>query len=157
VPDPAFPFLGVHFTRRVDGSREAGPNAVLGFSRAGYRFRTVSAPDLAAALLWPGFWRFLAHHPRMVAHEFLQSLSAARFLAALQRLVPELRAEDLEPGGAGVRMQPVLRSGKLVNDFLWLDGPATLHVLSAPSPAATAALAIGREIASRVRARLAAA
>jgi len=156
VPDPAFPFLGVHFTRLVGGGREAGPNAVLAFSREGYRFGTVSARDLRAALLWPGFWRFLRRHPRMVAHEFLQSLSARRFLAALQRLLPELRAEDLQPGGAGVRMQPMLRSGELVNDFLWIDGPGAVHVLSAPSPAATASIAIGQEIARRVRHRLAA-
>ena len=156
VPDPAFPFLGVHFTRLIDGGREAGPNAVLAFSREGYRFFTVNGRDLRDTITWPGFWRFALRHRRTVAHELRQSLSRRLFLAALQRLVPELQAEDLQAGGAGVRMQAMLRDGQLVNDFLWVDGPAAVHVLSAPSPAATAALAIGTEIADRVRARLAA-
>jgi L-2-hydroxyglutarate oxidase len=155
VPDPAFPFLGVHFTRLVGGGREAGPNAVLAFSREGYRFLTINARDLRDTLTWGGFWRFAARHRRMVAQEFRQALSRRRFLAALQRMVPNLQAEDLLPGGAGVRMQALLPDGQLVSDFLWAEGPGALHVLSAPSPAATAALEIGAEIASRVRARLA--
>lgn len=156
VPDPSFPFLGVHFTRLVDGGREAGPNAVLALSREGYRFRTASPFDMWDTITWPGFWRFVGRHGRMVARELRQSLSRRLFLAALQRLVPELAADDLQPGGAGVRMQAMLPNGSLVSDFHWIDGPAVLHVLSAPSPAATASLEIGTEIAKRVSERLAA-
>jgi len=155
VPDPAFPFLGVHFTRLIGGGREAGPNAVLAFSREGYRFLDVNVRDLADTLTWPGFWRFLFRHRGMVAHELRQSLSRRLFLTALQQLIPELEAADLQPGGAGVRMQSMLANGQLVGDFLWVDGPGALQVLSAPSPAATAALEIGSEIAARVRGRLA--
>ena len=154
VPDPAFPFLGVHFTCLIGGGREAGPNAVLAFSRDGYRFSTVNPRDLVDSVAWPGFWRFLRRHRRTVAHELRQSLSRRLFLASLQRLVPELAAADLQPGEAGVRMQAMLGNGRLVSDFLWIDGPAALHVLSAPSPAATASLEIGRVIACRVRERL---
>jgi L-2-hydroxyglutarate oxidase len=157
VPDPAFPFLGVHFTRLIAGGREAGPNAVLAFSREGYRFFTVNARDLRDTVNWPGFWRFVGSHRHMVARELRQSLSRRLFLASLQRLLPELAAADLQPGGAGVRMQTMLPDGKLVSDFLWLDGPASLHVLNAPSPAATAALEIGTAIANRAGERLVAA
>lgn len=150
VPDPKFPFLGVHFTRLIQGGVEAGPNAVLAFAREGYRFTTVNARDLADALLFPGLWRFLRRYPGMVRHELLQSLSRERFCAALQRLVPEVRPDDLAPGGAGVRAQAMTPGGELVQDFHLLTRKRALHVLNAPSPAATASLAIGEEIVARL-------
>ena len=154
LPEPGFPFLGVHFTRRVDGTVDAGPNAVLAFAREGYRMAQVSPRDLAEAFAYPGLWRFLAHHPRMARRELLRSASPSRFLAALQRLVPAVEARDLVPGGSGVRAQAVLPDGRFVHDFLWLERPGAVHVVNAPSPAATASLAIGREIAGRVAAAL---
>jgi len=149
LPEPGFPFLGVHFTRRVDGTVDAGPNAVLAFAREGYRFRTVSPRDLAEAVAYPGLWRFLARHPGMVRREVLQSAFPSRFLSALRRLVPEVEEADLLPGESGVRAQAVLPDGTFVHDFLWMEGPGAVHVVNAPSPAATASLAIGREIARR--------
>jgi L-2-hydroxyglutarate oxidase len=150
VPDPKFPFLGVHFTRLIHGGVEAGPNAVLAFAREGYRFSTVNVRDLADAVLFPGLWRFLRRYPDMVKHELLQSLSRGRFCAALQRLVPDLRPVDLAPGGAGVRAQAMTPAGELVQDFHIVQRDHALHVLNAPSPAATASLAIGEEIAALV-------
>ncbi len=150
VPDPKFPFLGVHFTRLIHGGVEAGPNAVLAFAREGYRFWTVNVRDLADAVLFPGLWRFLRRYPDMVKHELLQSLSRGRFCAALQRLVPDLRPDDLAPGGAGVRAQAMTPAGELVQDFHIVQRDHALHVLNAPSPAATASLAIGEEIAALV-------
>lgn len=149
LPEPGFPFLGVHFTRRIDGTVDAGPNAVLAFAREGYRLTRVSPRDLAEALAYPGLWRFLRKHPGMVRRELLQSAVPSRFVRALQRLVPEVRGEDLVPGGAGVRAQAVLPSGEFVHDFLWMERPGAVHVVNAPSPAATASLVIGREIARR--------
>jgi L-2-hydroxyglutarate oxidase len=156
LPPPGFPFLGVHFTRRIEGGIDAGPNAVLAFAREGYRFRTLNPRDLAEALAFSGLRRFVARHRRMVIRELAQSLSRHRFANALRRLVPDVRDDDLVPGGAGVRAQAVLPNGEFVHDFLWIDRPDAVHVLNAPSPAATAALAIGREIAVRVWPRLAA-
>jgi L-2-hydroxyglutarate oxidase len=150
VPDPAFPFLGVHFTRLIGGGIEAGPNAVLAWAREGYRKTDVNPVDLAEALMFPGLWRFLGRHARMCAGEFLQSLSRDRFCKALQKLVPEIRPDDLEPGGAGVRAQAMTSSGQLVQDFDLLEVPGMLHVLNAPSPAATASLAIAEEILNRL-------
>jgi (S)-2-hydroxyglutarate dehydrogenase len=150
VPDPTFPFLGVHFTRRVLGGVEAGPNAVLAFAREGYRNTQVNLRELADALTFPGLWRFLARHPRTVARELAQSFSKERFAQALQRLVPDLHSDDLAPGGAGVRAQTMLPNGDLVHDFEWIERRRALHLLSAPSPAATASLAIGEQIALRV-------
>lgn len=150
VPDPAFPFLGVHFTRTVGGGREAGPNAVLAFSREGYRFGDVRMADVRDTLAWPGFWRFVRRYPRMVAHELRQSLSPRLFVAALQRIIPDLTADDLVPGSAGVRVQPLHPDGTLAHDFMFAKGENAVHVLSAPSPAATACLAIGEEVAGRV-------
>ncbi|HEY9480504.1 MAG TPA: L-2-hydroxyglutarate oxidase [Gemmatimonadaceae bacterium] len=146
VPDPAFPFLGVHFTRRTQGGIEAGPNAVLAFAREGYSKSIVSVPDLADALAFPGLWRFLAKYPAMCWRELRRSFSRELFAVALQRLVPEVRAEDLVPGGAGVRAQAVLPSGAFEQDFRFLARPAAFHVLNAPSPGATASLAIADEI-----------
>jgi L-2-hydroxyglutarate oxidase len=146
VPNPQFPFLGVHFTRMIGGGVEAGPNAVLAFAREGYRLSTVDPRDLADALLFPGLWRFLMKYPAMVRSELAQSLSKAQFCRALQRLVPDVRATDLEPGGAGVRAQAMTEAGSLVEDFHLVRRDDALHVLNAPSPAATASLAIGEHI-----------
>jgi L-2-hydroxyglutarate oxidase len=147
TPDPTFPFLGVHFTRLVRGGIEAGPNAVLALAREGYRNTTIALGDVGEMMLYPGLWRFLLRHPRTVTTELLRSFSKAHFVAALQRLVPELRPEDLTVGGAGVRAQAMLPSGELLHDFMWIERPDALHVLSAPSPAATASLVIGQELA----------
>ncbi len=150
VPDPSFPFLGVHFTRMVAGGVECGPNAVLALAREGYRWSDVSAGDLAEALAWPGLWRLVARHWQSGLGEVWRSLSKAAFTRALQRLVPEVGADDLEPAGAGVRAQALARDGSLVDDFLFVESERALHVCNAPSPAATASLEIGRRIAARV-------
>jgi L-2-hydroxyglutarate oxidase len=152
VPDPAFPFLGVHLTRMVGGEVEAGPNAVLALSREGYHRNAVRPRDALEALAFPGVWRFLARHSRMCWYELRRSLSRELFAAALRRLVPAIEAADLEPGGAGVRAQAMTADGELVNDFAFADGPRAIHLLNAPSPGATASLAIGDEIVSRWRA-----
>ncbi len=146
-PDPQFPFLGVHFTRLMRGGVEAGPNAVLAFAREGYRFTDVNLRDLGGFLSFPGLWRFLWKHRRMCAFEFAQSLSQERFCRTLQKLVPDLRMEDLETGGSGVRAQAMLPDGTLVEDFNFVRAEGALHVLNAPSPAATSSLAIGEHIA----------
>jgi (S)-2-hydroxyglutarate dehydrogenase len=146
VPDPQFPFLGVHFTRRINGTVDAGPNAVLAFRREGYRRSDFSLRDLAASLAFPGFWRMAAKHWRSGMDEFHRSFSKAAFVRALQRLLPELRAEDLVPGGSGVRAQALRRDGALVDDFQFVPSGRMLHVLNVPSPAATASLVIAREI-----------
>ena len=151
VPDPRFPFLGVHFTRMVKGGVEAGPNAVLAFKREGYRKTDVSAGDLAQMLSFPGFWKMAATHWRTGAYEFHRSLSKATFVRALQKLVPDVRDDDVEPRGAGVRAQAVDSNGKLIDDFLILNDDRSIHVLNAPSPAATASLSIGRTIAGLAR------
>lgn len=149
VPDPQFPFLGVHFTRLVGGGVEAGPNAVFALAREAYRKTQWGLRDTAGALAYPGLWRFLARYPRMAWDEGRRSLSRRLFCLSLQRLVPEVCEEDLAPGGAGVRAQAISRDGELVQDFRLVAGPDALHVINAPSPAATASLAIGREIAAR--------
>jgi (S)-2-hydroxyglutarate dehydrogenase len=151
VPDPALPFLGVHLTRLIGGGVEAGPTARVALGREAYGRFALSPRDAASALLYPGLWRFIAGHPRVVAGELLRSVSRKHFAAALQQLVPELEATALAPGGAGVRAQAMRADGRLVNDFLFEEERGALHVLNAPSPAATAALAIGEEIAARVR------
>jgi len=148
VPDPRFPFLGVHFTRRVSGSVDAGPNAVLAFRREGYRRSDFSLRDLASSLAFPGFWRMAAKHWRSGIDEFHRSFSKTAFVRALQRLVPEVREEDLVPGGSGVRAQALTRDGALVDDFQFVSSGKMLHVLNVPSPAATASLVIGRAIVS---------
>ena len=150
VPDPQFPFLGVHFTRLIYGGIEAGPNAVLAFAREGYRKTDLRVADLWDALSFSGLWRFLAKHKRMSWDELRRSFSRRLFCESLQRLVPELRESDLAPGGAGVRAQAMSPDGNLVQDFCLLNRPRALHVLNAPSPAATAALAIGEEISNLV-------
>jgi L-2-hydroxyglutarate oxidase len=147
VPDPAFPFLGVHFTRMIHGGVEAGPNAVLALKREGYDRLSFSLPDLFATLTYPGF-RHLAKRFWMVgAMEYHRSFSKRRFLRDLQRLIPELQKSDIKRGGAGVRAQAVDAQGKLLDDFHIINSEGMLHVLNAPSPAATASLSIGRTIA----------
>lgn len=147
VPDPALPFLGVHLTRTVDGGVEAGPNAVFAFAREGYRMRDVHAGELVEALAFPGTWRLAARFWRTGVYEFRRSLDPELFVRSLRRLVPELRREDVRRGGAGVRAQAIDRAGRLVDDFVIERAPGALHVLNAPSPAATASLAIGRRLA----------
>lgn len=147
VPDPAFPFLGVHFTRTVRDEVEAGPNAVLAFAREGYRFARIHPAELASTLTYRGFWAMVRRHWGMGTREMLRSLSKAAFTRALQRLVPDIRSGDLEQGGSGVRAQAVDPDGSLVDDFRIVPSPGAIHVLNAPSPAATASLAIGRHVA----------
>jgi len=150
VPDPDFPFLGVHFTRLIGGGIEAGPNAVLAFKREGYRKTDFSARDLWDAATFTGLWRFLARYPAMCAHEFGRSVWRPAFCRALQKLVPDIREDDLAPGGSGVRAQAMSAEGALVEDFRFVPGQRALHVVNAPSPAATASLAIGRAIVAQL-------
>jgi (S)-2-hydroxyglutarate dehydrogenase len=146
VPDPRFPFLGVHFTRRINDTVDAGPNAVLALQREGYRHSDISVRDLAGSLSFPGFWRMASKHWRSGLEEFRRSLSKRAFTRALQRLVPQVREEDLVPGKSGVRAQALQRDGTLVDDFTFVRSDRMLHVLNVPSPAATASLMIGKEI-----------
>jgi len=146
VPDPAFPFLGVHFTRTITGVIEAGPNAVLAFAREGYERRNVSPRDLWETLSYRGFWRMAVRYWRTGAGEFYRSLRRRAFVNELRRLVPEVGAEQLSFGGSGVRAQAVSPQGLLVDDFVVQAGPRAVHVLNAPSPAATASLAVARLI-----------
>ncbi|MEU3534625.1 L-2-hydroxyglutarate oxidase [Streptomyces murinus] len=156
VPDPAFPFLGVHLTRGVDGGVHIGPNAVPALAREGYDWTIVRPRELAGTLAWPGSWAMARRHWRYGTGELHRSLSKGAFLEAVRRLLPAARAEDLVPAPAGVRAQAVLRDGSLVDDFLIKEGPRAVHVLNAPSPAATASLPIGREVARRALGMLAA-
>lgn len=150
VPDPKFPFLGVHFTRLIRGGIEAGPNAVLAFAREGYRWSNVNLRELTESLAFPGLWKFLARYPSLWSYEIYRSLSRAEFTRSLQRLVPEIRRGDLEPGGSAVRAQAMTPDGRLVEDFHFAEERGLLHVINAPSPAATASLAIGTKIAEKV-------
>ncbi len=154
VPDPAFPFLGVHLTRGVEGGVHVGPNAVPALAREGYGWSTVRPGELAATLAWPGSWRIARRHWRYGAGELHRSLSKRAFTAAVRRLLPAVAEEDLRPAAAGVRAQAVLRDGTLVDDFMIRESARAVHVLNAPSPAATAALPIGREVARRALAHL---
>jgi L-2-hydroxyglutarate oxidase LhgO len=154
VPDPKFPFLGVHFTRMIHGGVEAGPNAVLAFAREGYRWSDINLRDLAGATFFPGLWRFLLKYPSLCGYEILRSLSKREFCRSLQKLVPAIQVSDLAQGGAGVRAQAMTSDGKLVEDFHFEEQEGILHVVNAPSPAATAALAIGEHLAGAVRQRL---
>jgi L-2-hydroxyglutarate oxidase len=147
VPDPRFPFLGVHFTKRIDGEVLAGPNAVLAFAREGYRRLDIAPRELAATLLYPGFLRMARTYIRTGLAEMWRDWSKAAFTASLQRYVPEIRSEDLVFGPSGVRAQSLSSDGKMVDDFSIGESPHVLHVRNAPSPAATASLAIGRELA----------
>jgi L-2-hydroxyglutarate oxidase len=146
VPDPRFPFLGVHFTRMIDGGVEAGPNAVLALKREGYHKFSFSVRDSLETMAYPGFWKMVKKHWRMGLHEQYRSLSKSAFLRALRRLVPEIQKSDLRPAGAGVRAQALERDGSLVDDFRIQESEQMIHVLNAPSPAATASLTIGETI-----------
>ncbi|MEU5578253.1 L-2-hydroxyglutarate oxidase [Streptomyces huasconensis] len=149
VPDPAFPFLGVHLTRGIDGGVHVGPNAVPALAREGYAWSVVHPRELAGTLGWPGSWRIARRHWRYGAGELRRSASKTAFTEAVRRLLPGIGPDDLVPAPAGVRAQAVLRDGTLVDDFLIREGARTVHVLNAPSPAATASLPIGREVARR--------
>lgn len=152
VADPQFPFLGVHFTRMIRGGIECGPNAVLALKREGYTRTAFSARDAAAALAFPGLWRFLGRHTRMCVAELRRAFSKRLFCEALRTLIPEVKESDIEPAGAGVRAQAMRADGNLVEDFDLIERANAIHVLNAPSPAATACLAIGEELAGRVTA-----
>ena len=154
VPDPRFPFLGVHFTRRISGRVDAGPNAVLALAREGYRHSDISARDLASSLVFPGFWRMAARHWRNALGEWHRSLSKRAFVRALQRLLPEIGEADLVPGGSGVRAQALKPDGALVDDFQFVPSGRVLHVLNVPSPAATASLMVGKTIVEAASAAL---
>lgn len=148
VPDPRFPFLGVHLTRRVDGSVEAGPNAVMAFKREGYRWRDVSSRDILETAAWPGSWRLAARYWRIGAYEVRRSLSKGTFVRDLQKLVPEIRLADVHRAGSGVRAQALDRKGGLADDFRIERSERAIHVLNAPSPGATASISIGERIAA---------
>ncbi len=154
VPDPRFPFLGVHLTRRIDGSVEVGPNALPALGREHYRGTRPRWPDVAEMLRFPGFRRLAARHWRTGLTEFARTLSRRRYVRAVQRMVPELRPDDLVTGGAGVRAQAVTWAGELVDDFSIVDDDRMIHVLNAPSPGATASLAIGEYLAGLAADRL---
>ena len=150
VPNPNFPFLGVHFTRMVDGTIHAGPNAVLSFKREGYEKTDFDLADFLEVMSYPGFWKLAGKHWDMGIGEMIRSWNKAAFVRSLQRLIPEVQSQDLIPTHAGVRAQALKPDGKLVDDFLIVKGDNTLHVCNAPSPAATSSLEIGKEIASQV-------
>ena len=150
VPNPDFPFLGVHFTKMIDGSVHAGPNAVLSFKREGYTKTDFNLQDFLETMTYPGFWKLSAKYGVDGMQEMARSWSKALFVASLQRLIPEVTAKDVVPTHAGVRAQALATDGKLVDDFLLIDRPNALHVCNAPSPAATSSLAIGKAIAKQV-------
>jgi L-2-hydroxyglutarate oxidase len=154
VPDPRFPFLGVHFTRRITGKVDAGPNAVFALAREGYRHSDISVRDLASAFSFPGFWRMAGKHWRNALDEWHRSFSKGAFVRALQRLLPEVTEQDLVPGGSGVRAQALKPDGSLVDDFQFVPSGKVLHVLNVPSPAATASLTIGKAIVDTAAANL---
>jgi L-2-hydroxyglutarate oxidase LhgO len=151
VPDPQFPFLGVHFTRMIAGGVEAGPNAVLALAREGYTWGNINIRDVAESLSFPGLWKFMLKYPSVCSYEVWRSISRNEFCRSLQKLVPEIQESDLEPGSAGVRAQAMSTDGSLVEDFSFVEGPGILHVVNAPSPAATASLAIGQEIVRKLK------
>jgi (S)-2-hydroxyglutarate dehydrogenase len=150
VPNPSFPFLGVHFTKMIDGSVHAGPNAVLSLKREGYKKTDFDLKDFAEVMAYPGFWKLASKHADEGVREIVRSFSKAAFVKSLQRLIPEVRSEDVVPTHAGVRAQALMNNGSLVDDFLIVNGERSIHVLNAPSPAATSSLEIGKEVASQV-------
>jgi L-2-hydroxyglutarate oxidase len=150
VPNPNFPFLGVHFTRMIDGSVHAGPNAVLSLKREGYKKTDFDLADTIDTLTYPGFWKLATKHAKDGIEEIIRSFSKAAFVHSLQRLIPEVQSEDLIPTHAGVRAQALKNDGKLVDDFLIVEGRNAMHVCNAPSPAATASLEIGKAIVEKV-------
>jgi (S)-2-hydroxyglutarate dehydrogenase len=148
VPNPNFPFLGVHFTRMIDGHVHAGPNAVLSLKREGYRKTDFDLKDFVDVMTYPGFWRLVAKHGDQGIQEMIRSFSKSYFVRSLQRLIPEIQSDDLVPAHAGVRAQALMNDGKLVDDFLIVKRPHSVNVCNAPSPAATASIEIGKFIAS---------
>jgi len=150
VPDPKFPFLGVHLTRMIDGKVEAGPNAVLAFAREGYKRTNVNFKDMSEVLRYSGFWKMAMKYWKAGCYEMARSCSKKLFLRDLQKLIPAIQEKDLVPGGAGIRAQTVSPEGKLIDDFAILRKKNMVHVLNAPSPAATASFAIGRSIAEMI-------
>lgn len=150
VPNPNFPFLGVHFTKMINGTVHAGPNAVLSFKREGYYKTDFNLKDFLDTMTYPGFWKLTAKHGADGLQEMARSWSKALFVASLQRLIPEVRSQDVIPTHAGVRAQALGNNGQLVDDFLIIDRPQAMHVCNAPSPAATSSLAIGKAIAERI-------
>ena len=150
VPNPNFPFLGVHFTRTVHGGVEAGPNAVLGLAREGYKKTDVNFRELAEVLSYRAFWKLAGKNWRIGIEEIKRSFSKGAFVWSLKRLVPEIREGDLYPVSAGVRAQAMMKDGRFIDDFLIVEGKNSLHVLNAPSPAATASIPIGEAVAERV-------
>ncbi len=153
VPDPNFPFLGVHFTRMVHGGVEAGPNAVLAFQREGYKKSDINLKELAQTLAWPGFQKVAAKYWETGLGEMYRSFSKSAFTKALQALIPDIQEDDLEPGGAGVRAQACDRTGGLLDDFAIVETDKTINVLNAPSPAATSSLSIGKTVSERALTR----
>jgi (S)-2-hydroxyglutarate dehydrogenase len=151
VPDPSFPFLGVHLTKHVGGTVVAGPNAVLALAREGYRRAALSPRDAAATLTYPGFWRFAGRHLRTGASELWRDISKRAFVRDIQRYLPEVTEADVRFGPSGIRAQALGRDGRLVDDFVVDQAGRVLHVVNAPSPAATSSLAIGAHIAQLVR------
>lgn len=154
VPDPSFPFLGVHFTRIVHGGVEAGPNAVWAFRREGYKKTSFSSREAFDSLAWPGFRKVMSQYWKTGLGEYYRSYNKWAFLKALQNLVPAVQYNDLQPGGAGVRAQACSRNGGLIDDFLFVEDRLTLNVLNAPSPAATASLSIGESLAEKIKKKL---
>jgi (S)-2-hydroxyglutarate dehydrogenase len=150
VPNPEFPFLGVHFTRMIDGSVHAGPNAVLSLKREGYNKTDFDLRDFAEVMTYAGFWKLAAKHADEGIKEIVRSFSKAAFTRSLQKLIPEVQAEDLVPTHAGVRAQALMNDGKLVDDFLILHGQNSVHVCNAPSPAATSSIEIGKAIVAQI-------
>ena len=155
VPNPDFPFLGVHYTRMIGGEVEAGPNAVLSFKREGYKKTDINLLDLAETLTYKGFWKLASKNMKEGMNEMARSYSKALFVKSLQKLIPEITADDLEPGGAGVRAQALKSDGSMVDDFYFIPGKRSIHVLNAPSPAATASIEIGKEIVSKFQEKFA--
>ena len=150
VPNPDFPFLGVHFTRMIDGTVHAGPNAVLSLKREGYKKTDFNLRDFAEVMSYPGFWKLAAKHADEGIKEIIRSFSKAAFVKSLQQLIPEVRSEDVVPTHAGVRAQALMNDGKLVDDFLIVKGQNSVHVCNAPSPAATSSIEIGKAVAAEV-------
>lgn len=150
VPNPDFPFLGVHFTRMIDGSVHAGPNAVLSFKREGYKKTDFDLRDFVEVMTYPGFWKLAAKHADEGIQEIIRSFSKAAFTKSLQKLIPEVQSDDLIPTHAGVRAQALMNDGKLVDDFLIIHGQNTVHVCNAPSPAATSSIEIGKAIVAQI-------
>ncbi len=150
VPNPEFPFLGVHFTRMINGGVEAGPNAVLAFKREGYKFSDINLGDVSQTMTWPGFWKIVMKYGKTGMMEMYRSLSKSSFTKSLQKLIPEVQESDLTDGGAGVRAQACDRQGNLIDDFNITEGRNIVHVRNAPSPAATSCLSIGKLISEKI-------